>query len=110
MPLTCNRLHNRISVGAKMEIEMTAVIDRRTFLASGASAAALAAMGNGARAADAAVRVAWWGGKDRAERTEKALETYAGAHAGTTFSTEYLGCGVFCERLTTETSGGNSPD
>ena len=89
---------------------MAAAIDRRTFLASGVSAAALAAMGGGARAADTAMRVAWWGGKDRAERTEKALGIYSGGHAGTTFSTEYLGWGDYWARLTTETSGGNSPD
>jgi multiple sugar transport system substrate-binding protein len=85
-------------------------IDRRLFLATSLAAAALSATGGSVRAADAALRVAWWGGKDRAERTEKTLALYSAAHAGTSFSTEYLGWGDYWARLTTETSGGNSPD
>ena len=89
---------------------MSGGIDRRLFLATSLAAAALGATGGVGRAADSALRVAWWGGKDRAERTEKTLGLYSAAHAGTSFSTEYLGWGDYWARLTTETSGGNSPD
>jgi multiple sugar transport system substrate-binding protein len=83
--------------------------DRRQFLMAGASMAALAMASRSALAQDNSLRVAWWGGKERAERTQKALDLYA-KNAGLTVSTEYLGWGDYWARLTTETSGGNSPD
>ena len=89
---------------------MPGEIDRRSLLAGGLSLAAFGMLGGAARADDQSLRVAWWGGKDRAERTEKTLALYKSANAGTSISTEYLGWGDYWARLTTETSGGNSPD
>ena len=89
---------------------MKVKLDRRQFLVAGASVAVLGMVGRPAWAADLSLRVAWWGGKERAERTQKALDLYAKSNSGVTISTEYLGWGDYWARLTTETSGGNSPD
>jgi multiple sugar transport system substrate-binding protein len=83
--------------------------DRRQFLMAGASVAAISMISRPAWAQDNSLRVAWWGGKERADRTQKALDAYAKT-ANLTISTEYLGWGDYWARLTTETSGGNSPD
>jgi multiple sugar transport system substrate-binding protein len=83
--------------------------NRRQMMAGGASLAALAMASRSALAQDNSLRVAWWGGKERADRTQKALDLYA-KNNGLTISTEYLGWGDYWARLTTETSGGNSPD
>ena len=64
-------------------------LDRRQFLVAGASVAALGLAGRPAWAADLSLRVAWWGGKERAERTQKALDLYAKSNSGVTISTEY---------------------
>jgi multiple sugar transport system substrate-binding protein len=72
--------------------------------------AVMSVLAGRARAADLSLRVAWWGGKERAERTQKALDLYAGNNSGMTISTEFLGWGDYWQRLSTETAGGNSPD
>jgi multiple sugar transport system substrate-binding protein len=76
----------------------------------GVAAGALLASSGLARAADVALRAAWWGGKERAERTQKVIDLYVSRTPGVSIDTEYLGWGDYWPRLTTETSGGNSPD
>src|SRR5262245_55547326 len=89
---------------------MTGMLDRRHFLLAGAAAAGLGASGGLAWAADVALRMAWWGGKARATLTQKAIDLYVSKNPGVSVDTEYLGWGDYWARLSTETSGGNSPD
>jgi multiple sugar transport system substrate-binding protein len=89
---------------------MTSRLDRRQFLAAGTATAAWLGAGGLARADDLKLRMAWWGGKARANLTLKALDLYRQQHAGRTVDTEYLGWGDYWARLSTETAGGNSPD
>jgi len=88
---------------------MTGMLDRRQFLLAGAAAAGLGAS-RLAWAADIALRMAWWGGKARAQLTQKAIDLYVSKNPGVSVDTEYLGWGDYWARLSTETSGGNSPD
>jgi multiple sugar transport system substrate-binding protein len=84
--------------------------DRRQFLMAGASAAILGTFADRAWGANVALRFAWWGGKARADRTQKAVNVYVSKNSGVAVSTEYLGWSDYWPRLSTETSGGNSPD
>ena len=85
-------------------------LGRRQFLLTGAAMAALGVSGRLARAADTHLRVAWWGGKTRAELTQKVVDLYVSRTPGTTISTEDLGWGDYWPRLSTQIAGGNSPD
>jgi len=66
---------------------MQTKLNRRQMLVGGASMAALAMASRSALAQDNSLRVAWWGGKERADRTQKALDLYA-KNNGLTISTE----------------------
>ncbi|MDQ7246172.1 ABC transporter substrate-binding protein [Dongia sedimenti] len=89
---------------------MNVRIDRRQFLLTGVAISAAGFSARRAVAADARLRMAWWGGKARAELTQKAIDLYVSKHPGVQVETEYLGWGDYWARLSTQTSGGNSPD
>src|SRR5689334_2118603 len=83
---------------------------RRALLAGAASGLALAAAGTGpARAQDKRLRMYWWGGKDRADRTLKVNELYK-ARFGTQIDGETLGWGDYWSKLATQVAGRNVPD
>ena len=88
---------------------MTVKLDRRKFLVAGAAVATLGATSR-LSWADTKLRVDWWGGKARAELTQKALDLYKSKNPGVTIDAEYLGWGDYWARLSTMTAGGNSPD
>src|SRR5258708_27888516 len=86
-------------------------IDRRTLLKAGASALALAGSGIGPAAAEEKrLRMYWWGGKERADRTFKVNELYTAANAGVKIDGETLGWGDYWARLATQAAGRNAPD
>lgn len=88
---------------------MTVTLDRRKFLLAGAAAATLGATTR-LSLADTVLRVDWWGGKARAELTQRALALYMAKNPGVTIDAEYLGWSDYWARLSTMTAGGNSPD
>lgn len=89
---------------------MSIKFDRRKFLVAGVAAAGLGATTRFAWAADTNLRFAWWGGKARADLTQKALDLYLSKNPDVAVAAEYLGWGDYWARLSTMTAGGNSPD
>ena len=89
---------------------MTITIHRRQLLKTGVAAAGLGLSTRFAWAADTNLRVAWWGGKARADLTQKALDLYQSENSDVSVDAEYLGWGDYWARLSTMTAGGNSPD
>jgi multiple sugar transport system substrate-binding protein len=54
--------------------------------------------------------VFWWGGQQRAERTEQALRLYSARHPKVTFRVTWQGEAGYYDRLATQATGGNAPD
>lgn len=89
---------------------MSMRLDRRQFLMTGVAAAALATSARSAWAASTELRMAWWGGKARADLTQQVLDLYVSENPDVSVAAEYLGWGDYWPRLATVTAGGNSPD
>lgn len=89
---------------------MNFVLDRRQLLVGSAMAVALGTVGM--RRADAAthMRFLWWGSKDRADRTFKAIKAYEAKHSDVSIEGESFGWDNYWTRLATQTAGGNAPD
>lgn len=90
---------------------MTRFVSRRALLAGTAGLIAAPALGRIAAAQQRTrLRMAWWGGTDRAKRTQTALETYQRKNPGIQIDTETIGWGDYWTRLATQVAGGNAPD
>lgn len=87
------------------------VVNRRRFLGAGLGVASMPLWALGeSLAADTAVRMIWWGGKDRAERTNKAVDAFKADNAGLTITGESMGWDDYWPRLATQVAGGDAPD
>jgi len=87
------------------------VMDRRRFLGAGTGALCLPLLGAGkAFAADATIRMVWWGGDERARRTNEAVKAFMAANPGITVEPESMGWDDYWARLATQVAGGNAPD
>lgn len=91
---------------------MTTTMGRRRFVGAGMAAAGLPLlMGRTAWAQPASdIRMIWWGGDERARRTEAAVELFRAANPGTAVQTESMGWDDYWARLATQVAGGNAPD
>ncbi len=93
---------------------MTLRLSRRDALrmaAAGAAAPLLGSLGAGPAAADTArLRLVWWGGGDRAKRTQMAVDAFKQAHPGIDVDLESTGWDAYWAKLATQTAGGNAPD
>lgn len=90
---------------------MTIRIDRRHFLMG--STALLAAGAAGvmpAWAQDTRMRLFFWGGQDRADRTYGVSDLYTTGNPAVAIDGEVLPWGDYWPKLATQTAGGNSPD
>jgi len=85
----------------------TNTLGRRTLL--GTSAASLLSLRAQAQAATR-LRLYWWGGVERAERTNKTSELYMKAHPSITVAGETVGWGDYWTRMATQAAGRNLPD
>lgn len=56
------------------------------------------------------LRVAWWGGDQRAAMYNQLADLYEELHPNITIEREFAGWAPYWERLATETAGGNAPD
>ena len=87
-------------------------IDRRRFLGTGVALAGLPLIG--ARRAFAQeggnIRMMWWGGDERARRTNAAIDRFTAAHPEVTVEAETMGWDDYWARLATQVAGGNAPD
>lgn len=84
-------------------------LNRRTLLMLGGAAVALTAAP--ALAQTRLLRATWWGGQDRLNRTQKAMDAFAATEPGLEIDIETLGStGDYFVRLATQVAGGNPPD
>jgi len=93
---------------------------RRRALALGgaaSAAAALAACGPNAPAGgrstsggDAALRMTWWGGENRASITQAVIDEYVATHDGVTIAAEPSEFSAYWDRLATQTAAKDAPD
>ncbi|MDB5530938.1 MAG: transporter ATP-binding protein [Devosia sp.] len=90
---------------------MSISIDRRQFLMGSTALLAAAAAGVGpAMSQETRMRLIFWGGQARADRTYGVTDLYTKANPGTTFDGEFLAFADYWPKLATQTAGGNSPD
>lgn len=91
---------------------MTMSFDRRKFLMGSTALAAAGAMGglSPALAADVHLRLYWWGGQARADRTNAVSDLYAKANPGFTYDKDFNAFNDYWPKLGTQVAGGNAPD
>jgi multiple sugar transport system substrate-binding protein len=90
---------------------MTIRIDRRHFLMGSTALVAAGAAGlSPAFAQDKRLRLTWWGGQARADRTFAVADLYAKANPGFAFDGEFNAFGDYWPKLGTQVAGGNAPD
>lgn len=81
-----------------------------------ASPAILKLTGAGALSSPAAaaepgrLRIAWWGGTDRARRTQAAIDAFKLGRSGLEIAPETVGWDAYWTKLATQVAGGNAPD
>ncbi|MGF9567121.1 ABC transporter substrate-binding protein [Neorhizobium sp. JUb45] len=85
---------------------------RRRFIGAGLAAMTLPLLsGTRATAQEAAnIRMIWWGGDERARRTNAAIELFKQANPQTAIQAEFMGWDDYWARLATQVAGGNAPD
>jgi multiple sugar transport system substrate-binding protein len=89
---------------------MTIRIDRRKFLMGSSALVAAGAAGVMPSWAQAAsLRLTFWGGQARADRTYGVTDLYTAAK-GTAVEGEFLAWNDYWPKLATQTAGGNAPD
>lgn len=81
---------------------------RRAFAGGLAALGAAASLPASAQAAR--LRMMWWGGPDRARRTNEIIQAYVKANPGLQIDGESVGWGDYWPRVATQTAGGNAPD
>lgn len=89
---------------------MTFNIGRRQFLMGSSALVAAGAFAGPAFAQERRMRLAWWGGQARADRTNAVSALYATANPGISFDTEFAAFNDYWPKLGTQVAGGNAPD
>lgn len=84
-------------------------LDRRQFL-MGTTALLAAGALSPALAQEVRMRLMFWGGQARADRTYAATDLYTKANPGTVFDGEFMAFADYWTKLGTQTAGGNAPD
>lgn len=89
---------------------MTFRIPRRQFLLGSAMLAASSTFGlSSAQAQQASLRLTFWGGQDRANRTYAVVDKFT-QETGTAIDGEFIAWDDYWTRLATQVSGGGAPD
>lgn len=89
---------------------MTIRIDRRQFLMGSSALIAAGAAGvSPAWAQGSDLRLIFWGGQDRADRTYRVADLFTAANGGNVAG-EFLAWNDYWPKLATQTAGGNAPD
>ncbi|MFC3704906.1 ABC transporter substrate-binding protein [Devosia honganensis] len=90
---------------------MTLRFGRRQFLMGSSALLAAGAFGLGpARAQSAGLRLFWWGGQARADRTLGVADLYSETTGAPPLQGEFLAWDDYWTRLATQVAGGNAPD
>jgi multiple sugar transport system substrate-binding protein len=88
---------------------MSFSLDRRKFLL-GSTALVAAGSFSPAFAQDKRLRLTWWGGQARADRTFAVADLYKKANPGLEFDGEFNAFNDYWPKLGTQVAGGNAPD
>lgn len=88
---------------------MTIRFDRRRFLLGSTALLAAGAVSSAALAQAARLRLIFWGGQARADRTYAVTDLYEGA-GNPAVEGEFLSWNDYWPKLATQTAGGNAPD
>ncbi|OSP53850.1 ABC transporter substrate-binding protein [Pseudoruegeria sp. SK021] len=90
----------------------TTLIGRRRLLGAGLAAASLPLFDFGPAMAQQpnSIRMMWWGGDERARRTNGAIALFKEANPEVTIESESMGWDDYWARLATQVAGGNAPD
>ncbi|SFV38050.1 multiple sugar transport system substrate-binding protein [Devosia crocina] len=88
---------------------MTFSLSRRSFLAS-STAALLAAGTLPSWAQQSQLRLIFWGGQARADRTYGVVDLFTKDHSDVSIEGEFLGWADYWPKVATQTAGGNQPD
>jgi multiple sugar transport system substrate-binding protein len=91
-----------IGIGARL-----AMAPALSSLLSGCS---VLGVGGGASASGGALQVAWWGGNDRAQRTQKVMDLYSQKNPKWTFSGQFSDFFSYWDKINTQAAGGALPD
>lgn len=89
---------------------MAIILDRRRFMMGTTALLAAGAMSPAAFAQATALRLIWWGGQARADRTLAVADAFATATGATQPEGEFLSWNDYWPKLATQTAGGNAPD
>jgi len=90
---------------------MSIDLDRRQFLMGSSALLAAFAAGIGpAMSQEERMRLIFWGGQARADRTYGVTDLYIKANPGVTIDGEFMAFQDYWPKLATQTAGGNSPD
>ncbi|MET4058980.1 multiple sugar transport system substrate-binding protein [Arthrobacter sp. UYP6] len=98
-PGGCPRLHKRMAAAAALLLALTA---------SGCGSSA--APGTEETDGQVELRFSWWGNSDRAELTQRAIDTFEDAHPNITVKPEFADFNGYFDRLATTVAGGDAPD
>lgn len=88
---------------------MTIRVGRRQFLMGSTALLAAGAL-SPAMAQENRLRLLFWGGQARADRTYAVTDLYSKANPGTVFDGEFLAFADYWPKLGTQVAGGNAPD
>lgn len=89
---------------------MTIALDRRRFLMGSTALLGAAALSPAAMAQENRLRLLFWGGQARADRTYAATDLFSAANPGTVFDGEFMAFSDYWTKLGTQVAGGNAPD
>ncbi|KQN78226.1 extracellular solute-binding protein [Devosia sp. Leaf64] len=90
---------------------MTFPLSRRQFLLSSTAALAAGALGTIPSFAQAAnLRLIFWGGQARADRTYGVVDLFTAENPDISIDGEFLGWADYWPKVATQTAGGNQPD
>ena len=89
---------------------LSQMLNRRSFLQVTAGAAVMGTADLAQAAANARVRVFWWGSDERARRTKAGIRAFAAANPGISITSEFAGWDGYWPRLATQVAGRNAPD
>lgn len=89
---------------------MTISLDRRQFMLGSGALLGATAFSPLALAQENRLRLLFWGGQARADRTYAATDLYSAANPGTVFDGEFMAFGDYWTKLGTQVAGGNAPD
>ena len=90
---------------------MSFILSRRQLLLSGTAALAAGALGTlPSWAQSANLRLIFWGGQARADRTYGVVDLFTKDHSDVSIEGEFLGWADYWPKVATQTAGGNQPD